>query len=203
MAPKKAKKWRRGGRAGRRKRIAEQSMGPIIPRRKRYKQLTPLEKSGVLHIGVVVGEIFKHQCGGTYKFEIRCNINRTGCAWMPQYVHPDGPKKYLYIRAPSAPRGQSGTALCGVFPLRGSKAMDSEPVGKLPIPDKVVEAWRKAEANALKKKPKAGAKPRVLQCYNTTGKPATKYTVYKIDKPVWTGTTAEYEALASPFPWEQ
>ena len=32
---------------------------------------------------------------------------------------------------------------------------------------------------------------------------AALYTVYKIDKPVWLGTTAEYDALkeAKHFPW--
>ena len=96
--------------------------------------------------------------------------------------------------------------MCGVFPLRGSTVMDSEPFDKLPVPDVVPEevarlkreALYKAKMNPPKKTPK-------LACWTTTGRRATKYTVYKIDKPVWTGTTGEWEALvkARQFPWAQ
>ena len=98
--------------------VAKQAMGPIIPMRKKVGRLKPLEKSGVLHIGVVIGDIFEHQLNGTYRFEIRSNINAKG-AWHPQYVSKEGPKKYLFLRAPHAPKGKGGSAICGADAILG------------------------------------------------------------------------------------
>ena len=60
-----------------------------------------------------------------------------------------------------------------------------------------------AALEASKKKPRPNAKPREWQKYNHSNTRAALYTVYKIDKPVWLGTTDEYKALkkAKQFPW--
>ena len=63
-------------------------MRPIIPHRKDYNKLKPIEKSGVLYVGSVYREIFDAQVEGRYKFEIRCNFNALGHAWVPQFVVP-------------------------------------------------------------------------------------------------------------------
>ena len=194
---------RKRSRQNKRERIAKEGMGPIIPRRKLPHNLSPVEKSGVYSIGGVVGDIFEAQVEGRYKFEIRCNFNALGHAWVPQFVVPGGPNKFVWIRGPSAAPGKGGTELCGVFPLRGSMTMNCEPETKLDIPADVVEAWKAAALEASKKKPRPNAKPREWQKYNHSNTRAALYTVYKIDKPVWLGTTDEYKALkkAKQFPW--
>ena len=114
----------------RREIIREQAMGPVIPNRKDYKKLKYAhEKSGVLKIGVVTHKIFDLQVAGEYRFEVRCNIRSPEhVAWTPQYVCEGGPKKYIHLY-----RGYETHRMCGVFPLRGSTVMDSEPFDKLPV----------------------------------------------------------------------
>ena len=107
---------RTGSRHAKRKRIAEEGMGPIIPHRKDYNKLKPIEKSSVLYVGSVYREIFDAQVEGRYKFEVRANDNALGYAFCPQYVVPGGPKKYVHLRV-----GYSLDLPCGVFPLRGSR----------------------------------------------------------------------------------
>ena len=110
---------RTGSRHAKRKRIAEEGMGPIIPHREDYNKLKPIEKSGVLYVGSVYREIFDAQVEGRYKFEVRANDNALGYAFCPQYVVPGGPKKYVHLRV-----GYSLDLPCGVFPLRGSRTMN-------------------------------------------------------------------------------
>ena len=177
-------------------------MGPIIPNRKDYKKLKPHEASGVLKIGVVTHKIFDLQVAGEYRFEVRCNIRSPKhVAWTPQYVCEGGPKKYIHLY-----KGYEKHRMCGVFPLRGSTVMDSEPFDKLPHPDVVPkEVARLARDAAYKAKKNPPKEPPKLACWTTTGNRATKYTVYRIDKPVWLGTDTEWDALveARQFPWAQ
>ena len=186
----------------RREIIREQAMGPVIPNRKDYKELYAHEKSGVLKIGVVTHKIFDLQVAGEYRFEVRCNIRSPKhVAWTPQYVCEGGPKKYIHLY-----KGYEKHRMCGVFPLRGSTVMDSEPFDKLPVPDVVPkEVARLARDAAYKAKKDPPKEPPKLACWTTTGNRATKYTVYRIDKPVWLGTDTEWDALveARQFPWAQ
>ena len=186
----------------RREIIREQAMGPVIPNRKDYKELYAHEKSGVLKIGVVTHKIFDLQVAGEYRFEVRCNIRSPKhVAWTPQYVCEGGPKKYIHLY-----KGYEKHRMCGVFPLRGSTVMDSEPFDKLPVPGVVPkEVARLARDAAYKAKKNPPKEPPKLACWTTTGNRATKYTVYRIDKPVWLGTDTEWDALveARQFPWAQ
>ena len=155
-------------------------MGPIIPNRKDYKKLKPHEESGVLKIGIVTHKIFDLQVACEYRFEVRCNMKSPDhVAWTPQHVCEGGPKKYIHLY-----RGYEKHGMCGVFPLRGSTVM------------------RQALYKAKKKPPK---EPPKLACWTTTGNRATKYTVYRIGKPVWLGTKSQWAALeeARQFPWAQ
>ena len=196
MPPKKRSRHKR------REIIREQAMGPVIPNRKDYKELYAHEKSGVLKIGVVTHKIFDLQVAGEYRFEVRCNIRSPKhVAWTPQYVCEGGPKKYIHLY-----KGYEKHRMCGVFPLRGSTVMDSEPFDKLPVPDVVPkEVARLARDAAYKAKKDPPKEPPKLACWTTTGNRATKYTVYRIDKPVWLGTDTEWDALveARQFPWAQ
>ena len=196
MPPKKRSRHKR------REIIREQAMGPVIPNRKDYKELYAHEKSGVLKIGVVTHKIFDLQVAGEYRFEVRCNIRSPKhVAWTPQYVCEGGPKKYIHLY-----KGYEKHRMCGVFPLRGSTVMDSEPFDKLPHPDVVPkEVARLARGAAYKAKKNPPKEPPKLACWTTTGNRATKYTVYRIDKPVWLGTDTEWDALveARQFPWAQ
>ena len=196
MPPKKK------SRHNRLKVIREQAMGPIIPNRKDYKKLKPHGASGVLKIGVVTHKIFDLQVAGAYRFEVRCNMRSPDhVAWTPQYVCEGGPKKYIHLY-----KGYEKHRMCGVFPLRGSTVMDSEPFDKLPHPDVVPkEVARLARGAAYKAKKNPPKEPPKLACWTTTGNRATKYTVYRIDKPVWLGTDTEWDALveARQFPWAQ
>ena len=199
MPPKKRSRHKR------REIIREQAMGPVIPNRKDYKELYAHEKSGVLKIGVVTHKIFDLQVAGEYRFEVRCNIRSPEhVAWTPQYVCEGGPKKYIHLYRGYGTRRTH--RMCGVFPLRGSTVMDSEPFDKLPHPDVVPkEVARLARDAAYKAKKNPPKEPPKLACWTTTGNRATKYTVYRIDKPVWLGTDTEWDALveARQFPWAQ
>ena len=186
---------RTGSRHAKRKRIAEEGMGPIIPHREDYNKLKPIEKSGVLYVGSVYREIFNAQVEGRYKFEVRANDNALGYAFCPQYVVPGGPKKYVHLRV-----GYSLDLPCGVFPLRGSRTMNCEPETKIDMPADVLGVWKK---EAHKRKRNRGAREVKRQKWRHSGIVAPKYTVYMIDKPVWTGTLRQYNELqaAKQFPW--
>ena len=84
--------------------------------------------------------------------------------------------------------------------------MHSKPFDKLPVPDVVPKVVaRLARDAAYKAKKDPPKEPPKLACWTTTGNRATKYTVYRIDKPVWLGTDTEWDALveARQFPWAQ
>ena len=78
--------------------------------------------------------------------------------------------------------------------------MNCEPETKIDMPADVLEVWKK---EAHKRKRNRGAREVKRQKWQHSGIVAPKYTVYMIDKPVWTGTLRQYNELqaAKQFPW--